>query len=498
MKRWLFHVCIFLSGQTIFAKPVENFENQTDSIFSALTIAKNDTHKVNLLNNISEILWKTNYYDSALIFSNQSIELAQKLKFKPGLANSFNTKGAINMYLGNYTDAIKYYNLSLTIRKEIVDNKGIASSYNNIGNTYVYLGNYPLALKNYLTSLKIKEKLNDLKGIAATSNNIGAIYENQKNYNEAKKYYLASIKIKDTIGDVKGLGSSYINMGNLCFYQNNITDAFFYFEKALKIKEQLNDIKGVADIYHNIGAVYEKTAEFDKAIFNYLKAYEIRNEINDKKGLASSCINIGSLYYSQKNNKKAREFLNKGLLISLELGSKERISKSYEILSILDSNENKFKSAYLNHLNFIIYRDSIDNELNTKRIVEQQMQFEFDKQLASDSMTHAKETEIREAEIAKQKAELKAKHNQQIALYGGLVLVLVFAGFMYNRFKVTQRQKIVIEQQKQIVENAHLLLEEKNEEIIASIRYAKRIQDALLTSQKYIERNLQRLKNQKN
>jgi len=73
--------------------------------------------------------------------------------------------------------------------------------------------------------------------------------------------------------------------------------------------------------------------------------------------------------------------------------------------------------------------------------------------------------------------------------------VLAFAGFMYNRFKVTQKQKVVIEQQKAVVEKAHVLLEEKNEEILSSIRYAKRIQDALLTSQKYIERNINRLKN---
>jgi hypothetical protein len=45
------------------------------------------------------------------------------------------------------------------------------------------------------------------------------------------------------------------------------------------------------------------------------------------------------------------------------------------------------------------------------------------------------------AELAKQKAEISAKKNQQYALFGGLGLVLVFAGFMYNRFKITQKQK---------------------------------------------------------
>jgi hypothetical protein len=58
---------------------------------------------------------------------------------------------------------------------------------------------------------------------------------------------------------------------------------------------------------------------------------------------------------------------------------------------------------------------------------------------------------------------------------------------MYNRFKVTQKQKVIIEKQKELVE-------EKQKEILDSIRYAKRIQDALLTSQMYIERNIKRLK----
>ena len=71
-----------------------------------------------------------------------------------------------------------------------------------------------------------------------------------------------------------------------------------------------------------------------------------------------------------------------------------------------------------------------------------------------------------------------------------IILILLFASVIYNRLKVTQKQKLIIEQQKELVE-------EKQKEILDSIRYAKRIQDALLTSQTYIERNLKRL-NQKN
>lgn len=59
--------------------------------------------------------------------------------------------------------------------------------------------------------------------------------------------------------------------------------------------------------------------------------------------------------------------------------------------------------------------------------------------------------------------------------------------------KLEQR---VIERTAEVVSQKELV-EEKNNEIIASIRYAKRIQDALMTSQKYIERNINRLKSSK-
>ena len=493
MIKHLKHIFLFVGFIAIASKTNANI----DSLFLELNKVKHDTNKANILNNISESLWKSNHYDSAKVFSQQALLLSQQLKFKSGIGSAYNTQGAINLYQGNYAEAIRLFNISLTFRQALNDKKGIASSYNNIGNAYVFLGNYPLALKNYLQSLKIKEEIGDLKGVAATYNNIGAIYENQKNYTEAEKKYLQSLKIKQQLNDEKGIGSTYLNLGNIYVTLNNLNQALDYFNKSLIIKQQLNDVKGIADIYHNIGSVYEMQSKHKEALSNYLQSYQIRKEINDKKGLSSSSLNLSSYYYSLKNYKEARKYIKQALDLSIEIDSKERISKSYESLAKIDSIEGKYKNAYLNYYKFISYRDSLINEDNTKRIIEQQMQFEFDKKSVADSLLFEKEKGIKEVEIAKQKTELKAKRNQQIALYGGLLLVLVFAGFMYNRFKVTQKQKTVIEQQKDVVEKAHLLLEEKNSEIIASIRYAKRIQDSLLTSQKYIERNINRLKNTK-
>ena len=73
-------------------------------------------------------------------------------------------------------------------------------------------------------------------------------------------------------------------------------------------------------------------------------------------------------------------------------------------------------------------------------------------------------------------------------------MVGLFALFMVNRFRVTNKQKKVIEAQKQIVEEQKHLVDEKQKEILDSIHYAKRIQTVLMPTEKYIERNMHKLR----
>src|SRR6185369_16792153 len=138
-------------------------------------------------------------------------------------------------------------------------------------------------------------------------------------------------------------------------------------------------------------------------------------------------------------------------------------------------------------------RDSVVSESTRKASIKSQLKYEYEKQAAADSVAHAKENEIQSAELSRQSAELRAKKNQQYALFGGLGLVMIFAGFMYNRFKVTQRQKEIIEKQKSVVEDQKLLVEAKQKEVLDSIRYAKRIQMAHIPSENRVMNLLNRV-----
>jgi hypothetical protein len=90
-------------------------------------------------------------------------------------------------------------------------------------------------------------------------------------------------------------------------------------------------------------------------------------------------------------------------------------------------------------------------------------------------------------EIENQKALSEEKSRKQnliiVFVAIGLALVIVFAGFIFRSLHVTRKQKHIIEQQKHLVE-------EHQKEIIDSITYAKRLQQAILPSGEEIKKYL--------
>lgn len=123
--------------------------------------------------------------------------------------------------------------------------------------------------------------------------------------------------------------------------------------------------------------------------------------------------------------------------------------------------------------------ESIFNETSAKQVAEMSTKFESEKK-EQEILLLQKDKQLQDVEVSR----LKTIRN---IIIGGLVLVLIFVLVLINRFVLIKRQKTLIEKQKALVD-------EKQKEILDSIRYAKRIQDALLTSHQYIDRSIKRLK----
>lgn len=126
-------------------------------------------------------------------------------------------------------------------------------------------------------------------------------------------------------------------------------------------------------------------------------------------------------------------------------------------------------------------KDSLNNESLKKESYKKELDFDYSKKKAIDSLQVVANEKITEAKFKQEKT-------QRYALYGGLIVLIGVAIFIFNRLQITRKQNLIIENQKMEVElkNEEIthqkeLVEEKQKEIIDSINYAKRIQQAVLT-----------------
>ena len=230
---------------------------------------------------------------------------------------------------------------------------------------------------------------------------------------------------------------------------------------------------------------------------HYLKGEEIYTTLPDKRNYPILLIDLSELYILKKDLPKALEKAKKAEQLLEMQGSIYETSNVYYLLYDLYKKLNDSKQSLVYFEKYILLNDSLKSENNRKSAIRSQLKYEYEKQAAADSVSRAKETDIKNAELTRQKAELNAKKIQQYALFGGLFVVCVFGVFMYNRFKVTQKQKTIIEQQKGVVEEQKKLVEEKQKEILDSIHYAKRIQLAQIPSEKRVKLMIDRLKHWK-
>jgi serine phosphatase RsbU (regulator of sigma subunit) len=407
-----------------------------DSLKNKLAGQGEDTAKINTLNILSRQLDNNGDQKAALNYSDTALFLSQKLQFKKGLAASLKTHGNIYFNQSNFPRALEYYLKALKTFDYLGDKQGIGKCLGSIGNVYQYQSDYTKSLEYYLLALTKFEETDNKQAIGKTFNNIGEVYRHLVNYQKALEYYL----------------------------------------KGLKVFNEIEDKQGAGNCYNNIGIVFKNQSNFSKALEYYLMALKIREGIKDKQGMGTSYNNLGELFSAMSEFNLAIHYCDSALKINKEIGDIDLLRTSYENIAGVYAKKGNFKLAYFNYVQFKHLTDTIFSTSNSKKLGDLKTNFEVEK----------KEAELKLKAEVQQAISDTEKKQQQLITYivaSALILVLLFTIFVFNRYKVTKRQKYIIEKQKESVE-------ENQKQIIDSIKYAKRIQSALLTSEKYISNYL--------
>jgi serine phosphatase RsbU (regulator of sigma subunit) len=432
LKKTLLSIFIF-TGVCLYGQ-------KADSLWTIFKNVKNtDSTR---LNAIYDMAWEFIYTDpdSSYALAIKQLQLAREKKLKVYEAKALNMIGASYQVRGNFVKAIDSYQKCLNTYEDIGDTKGIASAMGNIGSLYIELKEYSKALGYQMRCLKLVQQIGNLDGVAASLNNISIIYTNLKDYDQAISYAEKSIEMYDLIKDDYGIASANANIGNLFIERKMFAKALPYQLKALDMAAKNEFTQLAITTGAEIGHTYHELKKTDLAL-KYLREAEKRVNLEPEPSAKMMVTQFMSeVLQDQGNYKEAFKYFEVS----------QRIRDS-------------------------LFKGDVQKELTQK-----ELQSEFDKKVAADSLRNVEEKKVTDALILAKNSQIEKDKIVKIALYGGLIILILGGAVMYNRFRIIRRQKEIIEIKNKETEEQKIIIEEKQKEILASISYAKRLQEAIL------------------
>jgi serine phosphatase RsbU (regulator of sigma subunit) len=369
---------------------------------------------------------------------------------------------------GNLAEAKRFSSAALSQSEQLNWGSGMAESYTNLAYINLYENDFEAAMQHAVEGLRIAELCHDEKSQGFANLLIGYIYFNLGDTNQVLPYYNKSLEIRLTLQNNYDIGFSYSYLGNFYAAKQQYDSALYFHNKALEHRLQTDDTRSIADSYLLIGATQHKVKKFDLAFENFQKALLQYAKINDKKRLAETYRNYAEVYMSQGNIDDAFNFLQQAEQLAIETGSLDNQITIAEQLATIYYKKEKFKEAYDNLAFHTAQYKKSTGESKYRDIVKNILAYK-----------NEKEKKIKQLEFD-QKEE-----RQKIFMIAGVIIIVLIVGFLiflFNRLKITKKQKEIIAIRKLQIDKAFLELEVKNKEILDSINYAKRIQAAILPS----------------
>jgi tetratricopeptide (TPR) repeat protein len=416
----------------------------------------------------------------AMELSEKQINLTKdKTKEK---VDALNDLGNSCYYLDEYNRGIITLVLSINMAEEINYDLGKAEASVILGNILILEGKFSDALEHFSEGLEIYESLKINNGIAQCNNGLGTINLNQEHYEKALEYYEKALKYGDEITK----SDSYVNMSQIYLKMEAYDDAKKNAEIAFELGKKNDDLYVEASALDVIGKVVSQKGDFKKSTEYFEQALEIKKSLEDNQGIAATMIFLGQNYKNLGNIDTAMILIQEAHTIATEIGANEEIRISLGELAKLYAVIGDFQAAFSHQTRFIEINEAISNDQASKKIAE--MEAELQEKIQKDKF----------ALMEKDKEHEKKMFRIFIGVGIFIILMIIIAaGFIYNRYQIKKKAHTILEQknqiieeQKNVLEEQKNVLEEKNTEILDSITYAKRIQTAILPSDKFFNETL--------
>lgn len=232
---------------------------------------------------------------------------------------------------GQYNAALSTLYEAEKIRNELSDEEGLAEVYNSIGAVYQYQKNYIPAEEQYTRSLRLYEKLNDRTKIARSYNNFGSLYSDMDEPEKALAQHRRSLEIWSELKSEGWMAVSYSHMGNCMEQMGKLDSARFYYQKSLKVLKGGSNSYMESVVSIDLGNNYRRTRQPGEAIQLCKRALDIAERMDAVPMQQRACECLYQAYEKLGNGSKALEHYKRYILLRDSVYGQENVKEMTRI-----------------------------------------------------------------------------------------------------------------------------------------------------------------------
>lgn len=397
---------------------IPNFEKAMKSFNQALSTVVDEKWRGFILMDMAYVSTTSGDFESFLKYNKLCMESFEKSNSSSGKVNALVDLGSYYLVNGEYALSTETANEGLDLAYSIEDYYNVARCYDLLLNLSMYLEEYDKAIS----------------------------YADSMDVNFAKENFTSGVSV------------GKMERANIFLEMKDFEKVGSLVEELISESKRLEDQGSLASSYFMKAQMKEQEGQIDTALKYYHIAQDMFNELDLKPNEASSLQILGNLYNRKKDTRLAKKYSKKALDLGTQLGLFDIISHSSKLLYDIYIKEGNSRQAFLMLEQHIAARDTFEKKSNQKEFIKQEFQYAYEKQTLADSIKNAESLKVQEAEV-------ETVNQRSNFLYALLALTVIFGGFIYNRLRITNRQKKIIEEQKRVVE----IEKEKNEELLLNI-----------------------------
>lgn len=314
-----------------------------------------------------------------------------------------------------------------------------------LGRTYMAAGYPERALTNLYETLQLLEKDFQPETELKVRTNITWAYLELKRYRDCVVFGKKSLPL---IPDKFAYILPYITNNMAASYgaMKQLDSARFYVMKGLPIADARKDYNLVANAYFILGSSYSEAGEFALAIEQFQKAKPYREKLGNPFYIVSDLYVLSDLYYKKgdyangiKSGMEALVLAEKNNLTLKFEGIYQGLARNYEA-----AGDFKNSSKYYGLL--AAAKDSVYQRANTEAMANMQTKYETEKKEQQITLLDS-ENKLKEATI-----------ERNYFLIGGLMALMLLGvlGFYLWRYRDQQKQKAILQEQKERLREAQL------------------------------------------